>query len=252
MKLTTVLSCVNDNPKYYKFIPYQIHFWNKFKIRFIVFFVGEKLPEELIPYKNFVILWDKTPELNSVFVSQNLRLYAPTMLSLPDDEMVMITDMDMLPMTHQLYTEGLEQFEKDDFIYYTDQILHDSQEIFMAYNAAHPTTWAKVFNIHNTPDIINRLHSTYLTEDKYLPGSNGWFIDQHNLYHYALSYPKLKHLKRCPRRLEIWDYERFLHGKIFPKKQFIQHFDDAHFHRDFQSNIEYIEDARRQIDILYP
>lgn len=35
MKLTTVLSCVNNNPEYYLFIPKQILFWEKFKFKIL-------------------------------------------------------------------------------------------------------------------------------------------------------------------------------------------------------------------------
>ena len=99
MKLTTVLGCVNNNPRYYRFIPYQIYFWNHFGINIVAFFVGDYVPEELKPYQEHIRLWNKTPELSSVFVAQNLRIFAPTLLHIPDDELVMITDMDMLCST---------------------------------------------------------------------------------------------------------------------------------------------------------
>ena len=59
MKLTTVLGSTNNNPNYYKFIPKQISFWNNFNVKFIAIFVGNELPEELVPYKNNIILWNK-------------------------------------------------------------------------------------------------------------------------------------------------------------------------------------------------
>ena len=95
MKLTTVLTSVNNNPKYYMFIPKQIYFWKKFNINFIAVFVGEVLPDELIPYKENIILWNKNLDLNTAYVAQNLRMYYTSLLELPDDEMVMITDMDI-------------------------------------------------------------------------------------------------------------------------------------------------------------
>jgi hypothetical protein len=250
MKLTTVLGCVNDNPRYYRFIPYQIYFWKKFGLRFITFFVGDKLPEELLPYQEHIRLWNKTPELSSIFVAQNLRIYAPTLLSLPDDELVMITDMDMLPMNDTHYTSGLEHFEKDDFIYYNDEILHNTKEIFMSYNSAHPETWAKAFDIQNESDIIQRLRDVYLAGDTYHPGSAGWFIDQHTLYNSLLKYPRFHMLHRHAKRLETWHYIK--HMNELPGQVFIDRFDDAHFHRDFDKNRVLIEDAKAQLDRFRP
>ena len=43
MKLTTVIGSVNDNPKYYMFIPKQILFWKKFGINFVAVFVGNHI-----------------------------------------------------------------------------------------------------------------------------------------------------------------------------------------------------------------
>ena len=48
MKLTTVIGSVNNNPKYYMFIPKQILFWKKFGINFIAVFVGNHIPDREI------------------------------------------------------------------------------------------------------------------------------------------------------------------------------------------------------------
>jgi hypothetical protein len=45
-------------------------------------------------------------------------MYYTTLIDLPDDEIIMITDMDMLPINSSYFKEGLENFNKDDFIYY--------------------------------------------------------------------------------------------------------------------------------------
>ena len=250
MRLTTVLGAVNDNARYYQFIPYQIHFWRAFGIRFVAYFVGETLPDILVPYQDNIVLWDKTPELHSVFVAQNLRLYAPALLDLPDDEMVLITDMDMLPMSAAYYKDGLETFEKDDFIHYTDEIMHKSREIFMAYNAAHPHTWSKVFDIHGVDDVVARLRDNYAQGDAYTPGSMGWFIDQHTLYHHLIerNYPRFHVLNRKVQRLETWTYTGMM--AKHPNTVFIHQFVDAHFHRDFDKNAHLIRDAKNQLDAL--
>ncbi len=97
MKLTTVIASTNNNSQYYLFIPKQISFWKKFNINFIAIFVGENIPIELHKYKDNIILWNKNLDLNSVYVAQNIRIYYPSILKLPENEIVVLTDMDMLP-----------------------------------------------------------------------------------------------------------------------------------------------------------
>jgi len=158
LKLTTVFSAVNNNPNYYMFIPKQILFWKHFEIRFIAVFVGEKIPDELLDYKDNIILWNHNPELNSAYVAQNIRIYYPALLNLPQNEIVMITDMDMLPTSDSYYKSELENYEKDDFIYYRHI---DNDEIYICYNAANPSVWSNVFNIKSILDIQQRLSSNY-------------------------------------------------------------------------------------------
>ncbi len=61
------------------------------------------IPDELKNYKDNIILWNMNKNLNSAFVAQNIRIFYPALLSLPDDELVMITDMDMLPINPSYY-----------------------------------------------------------------------------------------------------------------------------------------------------
>lgn len=240
MKLSTVLCAVNNNPSYYLFIPKQIIFWRKFNINFIAVFVGETIPEELTIYTNNIILWNKNLDLNTAYIGQNIRIFYPALLNLPDDELVMITDMDMLPMSNTYYTSGLENYSIDDFIYYRNI---DGNQIYICYNAAHPKTWSKVFNIKSENDIEKILYDNYNKRYNGIPGSPEWYIDQEILYKYLIDYPSLKVLNRPIRRLEMCDYPYFLKNN----KNFINDFDDCHFHRSYHNNLIYILDAESQL-----
>jgi hypothetical protein len=241
MKLTTVLASVNNNRDYYLFVPKQILFWSKFNIKFIAVFVGDNIPNELTEYSDNIILWNENLNLNTSFVAQNVRIYFPALLDLPNDELVMITDMDMLPMSSSYYCNGLENFTIDDFIYYRHV---DCKQIYMCYNAAHPSTWKKVFNIYNKEDIKKRIYETYTKSYDGIPGSNGWFIDQEIMYSYLINYPNLKILNRPIKRLETWNYINYLNNN---KKNFIKNYDDAHFHRSYTKNAFLILHAEKNI-----
>jgi hypothetical protein len=243
MKLSTVIGSVNNNPEYYMFIPKQILFWNHFGIKFIAIFIGDKIPEELSEYSNNIILWSRNTNLNSAYVAQNIRLYYTALLDLPEDEMVMITDMDMLPCSPSYYKDGLDAFIKDDFIYYRN-IDEEHKQIYMCYNAAHPDTWGKCFGIHSEQDIELKLYYYYNYSYNGIPGSNGWYTDQLIMYNSLIHYPNLKVLERPLRRLETWIYQRYLNEG---HSNFFINYDDAHFHRSYFSNQLFIENAENQL-----
>ena len=243
MKLSTVFCAVNNNPSYYLFIPKQILFWKQFNIKFIAVFIGETIPEELTAYTENIILWAKNLDLNTAYVGQNIRIFYPALISLPDDELVMITDMDMLPMSDTYYTSGLENYCIDDFIYYRNV---DGNQIYMCYNAAHPKTWSKVFDIKSEDDVEKALYDNYNRGYNGIPGSTGWYTDQEILYKYLINYPSLKVLNRPIRRLEMWNYPHLLKNG----SNFINQYDDAHFHRSYHNNLTYILDAESQLSSI--
>jgi hypothetical protein len=245
MKLTTVLGSVNNNPDYYLFIPKQIIFWKKFGIKFIAIFVGEAIPNDIIHCSDNIILWNKNLDINTSFVAQNLRMYYTALLDLPKDELVMITDMDMLPMGPNYYSDGLQHFNTDDFIYYRHL---DGNQIYMCYNAAHPSVWKNVFGINNEEDIKSKIYETFNKSYNGIPGSNGWFIDQELMYSKLINYPHLKILNRPIRRLEMSKYNEHLNNN---DKNFIKFYDDSHFHRSYKNNENKILDAEKQLDLLY-
>jgi len=241
MKLTTVIGSVNLNSQYYMFIPKQIIFWKHFNINFIAVIVGENIPEELKEYSNNIVLWNKNLHLNTAFVAQNLRMYYTALINLPDDELVMITDIDMLPMNNAYYTEGLEQFKKDDFIYYRNI---DGNQIYMCYNASHPQTWSKIFKIYNEFDIEKKINDTYNVNYTGIPGNTCWYIDQEIMYKNLINYPNFKILNRPIKRLEMGDYNNLLNNNF---TNFISNYDDAHFHRSYFKNLHLILNAEKQL-----
>ncbi len=238
MKLTTVIGSVNENPEYYRFIPYQIKFWRKFNINFYAVFVGEKIPNELLPYLANIFLWDKCLDLSTVYISQLIRIFYCGLLNLPDDEMVMITDMDMLPCNDKYYTSGLENFKIEDFIYFRE-IDYDSKEIYMCYNMAHPSVWRKIFNVTNKNDIENRLRQNYENSYSGTPGEYEWGIDQRLLYNKLTSYSHLHVLNRPINRIETWTFGYCDYNS----------YDDCHFHRSFSKNYPLILKAEKQLKL---
>ena len=241
MKLTTVIASVNNNPSYYMFIPKQILFWKRFNINFLAIFVGDCIPDELQEYKNNIVLWTLNLDLNTAYVAQNLRMYFTALIYLPDDEMVMLTDMDMLPTNPIYYTSNLEQYKHEDFIYYRHV---DGNQIYMCYNAAHPKTWSKLFGVKTFDDIHNKIKENYDINYDGIPGSTGWYTDQEIMYKSLINYEHLKVLNRPLKRLEVWMYIEHLNNN---DTNFISYYDDVHFHRSYYDNEDLIKDAESQL-----
>jgi len=243
MFLSTVIASVNNNEKYYMFIPKQIKFWKRFGIKFVAVYVGEKIPDVLLPCSENIILYDKNLDLNTAYLGQNLRIYLSCLLDLPDDEMVMITDMDMLPLNDVYFKTGLEKYTKEDFIYYR---YVDGDQIYTMYNAAHPSCWSKVFGIKTMEDIDIELRKNYNKNYDGVPGSHGWYIDQELLYRKLIHYERLHVLNRGITRLEA---ETYKHHLSKGDTNFVSQYDDFHAHRDYYINKELIEDAEKQLGI---
>jgi len=242
MRLTTVVASVNDNVEYFGFIPYQIRIWASFQIRFLAVFVGQKIPDELSPYIDNIILWDRNQGLHPVYLGQHLRIYFPALLSLPDDEMVMITDIDMLPTSDGFYKKGMETFEKDDFIYFR---FIEGNQMFMCYNSAHPSVWSKLFGVVTVDDVENRLRENYPSTYDGTPGGQGWFSDQELLFRTLIHYEHLKILDRPHRRLTR---EEFCDHLGQNDEGFLSRYDDFHAHRNFTNNKDLILELMKRIE----
>ena len=92
MKLTTVISSVNNNSDYYNFLPYQILFWNKFNIKFICIFIGEKIPNELEQYNPELLYKDKILAITKSDMLDD-ELKAEIRLDLPEIPSVFISSI---------------------------------------------------------------------------------------------------------------------------------------------------------------
>lgn len=228
-----------ENPLYYKFIPSQIKFWSYFGIKFIALFVGSEIPEDLLQYSDNIILWNKNLNIKTSFVGQHLRMYYPSLLKLPDNELVMITDMDMLPVNIDYFTRGLDKFNTGDFIHYRNITY---KQVYMCYNAAHPSVWSNIFKVSSETDIERVLNETYNPKYQGLL-NNLWYSDQTLLFEKLTKYGSLKMLGRNPRRLEFETYEYNLKSNF---DFFYQSFDDAHFHRRYDLHKWMIQDLWNQ------
>ena len=182
MKLDCVITSVNNNDLYIDFIPLFIKTWNKLypKVDVKIILIHNEIPEKIQDHKKNIILFKPIPNISSSFISQYIRMLYPGILNYKNG--VMITDMDILPMNRQYYTENIKNIENNKFVYMRNVLLN-VKEIAMCYNVTTPNIWSSIFNITSLQGIKERLISVY-EQNQYdgMPGGRGWNLDQLHLY----------------------------------------------------------------------
>lgn len=183
MKLDCILSAVNKNPLYMDFVPIFIKTWNKLypNVDVKIVLIAQDIPQQLLEYKNNIILFKPIENVLTSFTSQFIRLLYPCILNYKNG--VMITDIDMLPMNRTYYTENIKLYDNSKFIYYRGNVCFNEKQIAMCYNVATPDVWKSIFNINSLEDIILKIKD--MSKNNQIiegHGNVGWFIDQLTLY----------------------------------------------------------------------
>jgi hypothetical protein len=197
MKLTDVLTASNMNPDYYKFIPIFIKTWKKIlpEVNIHIIVIADDLIKELIPYKEHIKLFSPIENIETSFIAQNIRLFYPALLKKAKGG-ILITDMDIIPMSKKYYIESITNIENNKFVCYRPLSCVGKNEMVMCYNIAHQNVWSEIFNINSLDDIVNTLLSIN-KKDKYI-GENAnvyykpfWITDQLYLYEKTQEWNKL-------------------------------------------------------------
>jgi len=266
MRLSTVLLSVNDNKDYYDFVPYLVKYWNRIGVQVVVVFVGHAIPQSLQPYASHLRLWNRTPHLNSVYVAQHIRLYYPALLDVQDDELVMITDMDTLPLSRAYFKDGLEDCAKRDFLHWgkVPVVEFKDRQVYIQSNAAHPDTWRHVNGVSSEEDIARLLNARVNPGFSGKPDSQGWCDDQTILYDMVHGYPHFRQLQRLEVRLAAptlaEDFQvHCLSAVVFDKhatslQENMHAYTTAEFHRSVSENVDrlkILEDAVKQYDAKF-
>lgn len=152
MKLSCVLSAVNNDPLYIDFIPNFIKHWSFLfpEVQIKIILIGEKIPDEYVIYKKNIILFNELPNIASSFQAMCIRNLFPALIDTSGG--VLITDIDMMPMNRKYYETPIENINENNFVTYRD-VLINHQEYPMCYNIATPNIWSKIFNIKNLDDL---------------------------------------------------------------------------------------------------
>lgn len=186
----SVIAAVNNNSRYRDCIPYFIDFWQAMDhdpgIRFIphVFTIGfqAKMPSK---YQTSLHMIPIDSNLSDVFLSQIIRLLLP---SLSKSELVMTSDIDMVPLGRKYFDFGADLTLKEDGIIAMRR-LSLSNEIPICYLMGSPKNWDKLVNKKFPADnsilqTAKTIFRAYAVNHEYsgVRGSEGWNIDQRFIF----------------------------------------------------------------------
>jgi hypothetical protein len=181
MKIHTILSACNLNHTYISFVPYFIRAWKSVlkKANVVIYVIGDKIPTPIASYSENLRLLSLPPEISTVFASQFSRLLLP---AIEKSEGVLVSDIDMLPLSRRYFEDSIADIPDDAFIVYRD-VLESVKQTAICYNCAAPDVWGDIFNIKtkkNVIDLLAEVQKSIAFDAK--PSENCWFTDQLQLY----------------------------------------------------------------------
>lgn len=215
MRLSHVLTAVNANPKYYRFVPAFIARWRALApdltpLIILCLAEGEEIPEALHPWLSHMIPYYIPKSISTAYAAQTIRLLWPAIIQ--TEGAVLITDIDMIPMSRDYFVRSISHISDDVFVSYRPESTAGSEEIMMCYCAATPRIWGEYFEISCLSDIREALLKVAAAVPVYdgEHGGRGWTTDQRYLWN-RLHVPGrrvvyLDDSKTDYKRLDFWDF----------------------------------------------
>lgn len=176
MKITKAILSSDNNPKYLDYWPYVSKAWRELiGIEPVLFFIGPKEKSELLGSYGKVFHLEEDPSWDIVNQAQSVRLWGATRYP---DECVIISDMDMLPISKEYFLGSVVNVPDDHFVSYTSDVLNfgfyrKSPQFPMCYLAAKGSTFCEILKIDPSSkwkDFMSTMRDSrmgYGTDQKY-------------------------------------------------------------------------------------
>ena len=174
MHIGTILTATDTNFIYIGFIPLFVKAWQKVlpEADIKIILIGDDIPESVKEYEPFITLIKPIGGMHTAFQAQCIRLLYPRQIE--RNEGVLITDMDIIPLSRKYYVDNIKELPDDAFVVYRDILL--PKEISICYNVAVPSIWSKMFGNSTNEELLKEWYSTSRYQG--IPGGEGWTTDQ--------------------------------------------------------------------------
>lgn len=180
MEIQRVILGSDTNPLYIEFWPIIAPIWKKMGFQPTLALIAEEdyvIDESL----GDVIRVNPLPDIPTSLQAQVIRLFLPALF--PDD-VCLISDMDMIPVSKSYFVDGAKPCPDDAFLVYRDLALPLYEQQFpMCYVAAKGSLFGSIFDIFSYEDILERIIESYYYR-------LGWTTDQRILYATLLAWEK--------------------------------------------------------------
>jgi len=171
-------SDLNDN--YYGLYPYVKKAWKKIGIETKLILISDYIPDNLKQYECDITLFKPIENIHTAFQAQTIRLLYPCLF---DNKNIIISDMDIIPLSKLYFTEKIKNYSNDRFIVYRDAYIQNNMYA-ACYNLANSTIWKRIFSVNNENDVIQQIKSWYDPVYDGKKNCQGWFTDQKMLFKY--------------------------------------------------------------------
>jgi len=186
MKITKCLVACDLNDVYLDFYPLVRKYWkNVVGIDTILILIADEIPYKMNEFRDEIILFKPVDDIHTAFQSQCIRILYPCLFR--NNENIIISDMDLIPLNQKYYTENVKDFDDDSFIVYRD-VISEHKQYPICFCLANSKIWKDIFNIKNEIDICDKLKLWYNMYDKYQISSAyslSWACDQLQLFEYV-------------------------------------------------------------------
>ncbi|MFZ5953497.1 MAG: hypothetical protein ACOYT8_00175 [Candidatus Dependentiae bacterium] len=175
LHIDRVIIASDANPMYLPFWPIVAKTWKQLVgVQPTLFLVA---PANVVVDETLgeVIRFEPIEGIPTSFQAQVIRLLAPAYF---EDEVCIISDMDMIPLSKEYFAKSVKDIPDDCFVTFKDGAFagQDMCEYPMCYNVAKGSIFKEIFNVdsvHQIPEIIKQWYALGL----------GWTTDQQILYH---------------------------------------------------------------------
>lgn len=232
LKIDRVILSTNNNPMYIEFWPSISKAWTKLiGIRPTLALIADK-SVEIDETLGDVIRFEPIEGIPTSFQAQVIRLLLPAYF---EDEVSILSDIDMLPINKEYFTNSASHVPDDCFVVYRDGFYsrHGYNTVYpICYVAAKGKTFKEVFKIKDIKDIPQIIKEWYANAEPH-PVAFGWICDERMLFEY-LTHWKEKEMRLVKLGQDIehtrlsrlcWGYDKDLLRKNF--------YNDAHLLRPY-------------------